>query len=630
MSRVAPLLISALCASSALAQEPTRSEGWVVLPLEEYRALRAKAYPPEPEPEPPPVDATLTRVEYDLRVTGESAVGEARLTVDVLKDGWVEVPIPAGLLVREARLDGRPVALVEAPSPHVLLSRPGRSVLSLQTAFPVLSAAGTESLTLPASSSPLTRASLVVPRSGVELTAGGGFLADRSESASESRFVAYGRTGEALRFSWRRKREANSASRPLRLRGSVTEVVGLGEDGAQISANVTIEVVQGLAPAVTLALDDGTVVNQVSGAAVGDWESRPGALTVTFLEPVDGSTSFVLAGEARTPRDGTISVPLLRLPAAERETGGVAVEVLGAGEIRDQAPRGLEAADASDLGDAVVRRDSPSLVAFRFRPQEGTSARSLAVAVSRYMPQAVLVANVEEARYEALLSEEGKTLVRARYAVRNNQRSFLAVTPPEGATLWSASVSGRPIRPGRGAAGTLLLPLEKARAGEDTPASPVEIVYLDLRAAWGAGGRARLALPSLDLQVSRTGLLVHHSPRFRVSPEAGGPFRVASFEEPASSAFHEPPASAPRPSPPGEAGARRRDEAEKKAEAEIQGLLDRFQKEGRSKRVTGVLPVTVSFPAFGPAIFLVSELTEEGCAPFLELTYRRTGKGGGR
>src|SRR5215469_6221758 len=85
-----------------LAQQDTPHSpgpGWVVIGLEEYKSLRAKAYPPEREPEPPPVEATLSRVDYDLHVQGEFAAGRANLTIDVLKDGWVRVPIPAGLLV---------------------------------------------------------------------------------------------------------------------------------------------------------------------------------------------------------------------------------------------------------------------------------------------------------------------------------------------------------------------------------------------------------------------------------------------------------------------------------------------------------------------------------------------------
>src|SRR5262245_10913074 len=79
-----------------------RTEGWVVIPVEEYRALRLRAFPPDRPPDPPPVDATLTRVEYELRVDGDAATGQARLTVDVLKAGWVSIEIPQGLMVRAA------------------------------------------------------------------------------------------------------------------------------------------------------------------------------------------------------------------------------------------------------------------------------------------------------------------------------------------------------------------------------------------------------------------------------------------------------------------------------------------------------------------------------------------------
>src|SRR5215813_4615273 len=105
---LAASLLATLClaAGPARSDEASHSAGWVVIGLDEYKTLRAKAYPPERGPEPPPVEATLSRVDYDLRVNGEFASGHAGLTIDVLKDGWVRVPIPAGLLVREAKLDG--------------------------------------------------------------------------------------------------------------------------------------------------------------------------------------------------------------------------------------------------------------------------------------------------------------------------------------------------------------------------------------------------------------------------------------------------------------------------------------------------------------------------------------------
>src|SRR5829696_7812664 len=126
-TRVRRLMLSVIvvlgAAGGSSAQQP-RPDGWVVIPVDDYRALRARAYPPTRPPDPPPVDAVITRVEYELRVDGATAAGEARVTVDVLKEGWVRVDVPAGLMVRAARLDNRPIPIVQTPSPHVLLSKP--------------------------------------------------------------------------------------------------------------------------------------------------------------------------------------------------------------------------------------------------------------------------------------------------------------------------------------------------------------------------------------------------------------------------------------------------------------------------------------------------------------------------
>src|SRR5258708_39613158 len=134
------------------ARDAPRPEGWVVLGIEEYRTLRARAFPPTPDPAPPPVDATLTRVDYDLRISGETVTGQARLAIDVLKQGWASVQVPTGTLVRDARIDGRPTPLsvTDGNPARVLLSRPGRSTLTLHVLVPLVSSAGPAWATRPA------------------------------------------------------------------------------------------------------------------------------------------------------------------------------------------------------------------------------------------------------------------------------------------------------------------------------------------------------------------------------------------------------------------------------------------------------------------------------------------------
>jgi hypothetical protein len=654
-----PCLVAAsVCwGAAAEAQEKppdiSHLSGWVVIPVEEYRVLKAKAYPVEHDPEPPPTDATLTRVDYDLHVAGDLAAGRASLTVDVLKDGWVRVPVPAGLLVREARLDGKQVSLVPGPQgkggTHLtaLLSHAGRSVLLLDVDVPVTSSAGDESMTLPSTESGVTRASVELPRQGVDLRVGGGLLSEKSETSGETKWLAYGRGNEALTFTWRKKTEDHHVELPLQLRGSLTQLTSLAEDSTSIYAEANFEIVQGAAREVRISLPEKVTINQVSGAVVADWEMKDGELVVTFLEPVEHSARFVILGEARLPRDGIIDVPLFRLLNTERETGGVAVEILGAGEIKDQKAQGLEDADATDLGEMIANRQSPALVAFRAKSGEAGATRTLSVNVARYDQQAVLMANIEEARYQILMSADGKELVQARYAVRNNQRNFVKITLPPGATIWSASLAGRPVRPGQSPDGSLLLPLEKSRGGDDAPAFAVEVLYLTKATAWQEKGHEKVLLPALDLPVSRTGLLLYYPPLFHVSAEPGT-FRMQQYENPVSAVL-EPATGAglgggidkgvgariATTSPDMQTKEldrlenfdRPRDDEKKDA---TRALLDTFKAKSLGGKVTGVLPVNVSFPAFGPSIFLVSELTSENQFPAAEFSFQRDKKGGVR
>jgi hypothetical protein len=180
-----------------------------------------------------------------------------------------------------------------------------------------------------------------------------------------------------------------------------------------------------------------------------------------------------------------------------------------------------------------------------------------------------------------------------------------------------------------------LLPLEKAKGGEDAPAFVVEVLYVMRGAAWEEKGKAHLALPALDLPVSRTGLLLYYPPLFRVNAEPGS-FRTEAYANPTSAAFNLP---APPPPPPpitsivngaiAIGGPDKGDLRDEKDDA-TQALIDKFQMKSKAGRVTGILPIGVDFPAFGPSTYLVSELTSEGQFPAAELSYQRDKKAGAR
>ena len=526
---LAAVVVSAFCGATGLiAQTATSAEGWVVLPVEEYRALRERAIPPAPPPPAPPVDATLTRVDYDLRVDSDSVSGRALLTIDVLRDRLD--PRPDSRRPDGARCAGSTASRSRSSkarrrtccwrAPAAPCSRSTSSSRSRRRRARNRSRFRRRRRRSRASRSCCRRAASISRSTG-------GFIAERAETAGESRWTAFGRPNQPLTLSWKRKVDDRRAELPLRVRARADERrrarrrrLPDRRGGARRSAAGARA--RGHAGAAGGAR--GQSGERRDGRRLG---RSPAACCACGCSsrPPPRSRSSCRATCARRARARS-PCRCVRMPSAERESGGVAVDVVGAGEIAGRQARGLEPADPSELGDVVAGRESPSMIAFRLKPLAGSEPRSLAVTVVRYTPQAVLVANIEEARYRALASEDGRLLVEARYAVRNNQRSFLKVTMPAGSTVWSAEVGGPSDPAGRWRRATRCC----CRSKRDAPATRRRPSSSSSCTCSGSTrgsdkGRARIDLPALDLPVSRTGLELHYSPRFRVEPQPGA-FRV--------------------------------------------------------------------------------------------------------
>jgi len=213
--------------------------------------------------------------------------------------------------------------------------------------------------------------------------------------------------------------------------------------------------------------------------------------------------------------------------------------------------------------------------------------------------------------------------------VRNNQRNFVKITLPEGAIVWSASLAGKPVRPGQSPDGSLLLPLEKSRGADDAPAFEIEILYATKTAPWEEKGHERLTLPSVDLPISRTGLLLYYPPRFRITAEPGT-FRGEQYHNPISTALAGANGSATTASVASDPLVGEKQPHERDNKDATRAWLDSFQAKSSAGKVTGILPVRVRFPAFGPSIFLVSELTSENQLAAAEFSVQSDKKGGVR
>src|SRR5262249_33614897 len=145
-----------------------------------------------------------------------------------------------------------------------ILTSKGRSVLLLDIAFQVVSTNGEERLSLPVGGSGITSAtvSLSRPSNDLDVKIAGGFLSEQSPT----RWIAYARGTEPLTFTWKRRIEERRVELPLRMRGSLIQLYGLGEDATSLNAEVDLEVTQGSAKQGKIAVPENVTINQVPGA----------------------------------------------------------------------------------------------------------------------------------------------------------------------------------------------------------------------------------------------------------------------------------------------------------------------------------------------------------------------------
>src|SRR5438105_3145829 len=122
---------------------------------------------------------------------------------------------------------------------HALFSHTGRAVITLEIALPIAATASEERVSIPSTFSGVTRVTLEIPRSGVDLSLNGGLLSETHELKTGGKWTAYGKGAEPIVFAWRRKTEEHHATLPLRMHGTLTQFVGLGEDSTSLSANIT-------------------------------------------------------------------------------------------------------------------------------------------------------------------------------------------------------------------------------------------------------------------------------------------------------------------------------------------------------------------------------------------------------
>lgn len=286
---------------------------------------------------------------------------------------------------------------------------------------------------------------------------------------------------------------------------TINTFASAGEGILTCDSSLSYSILQAEISGLKICLPEDVSVLAVNGRDLRDWKvntkNNLQYLDIYFKFGIKGNYNINVTYE-KTIGEGSVvaQIPQIKTVGVERETGFIGIASATNVELKVQKAKGATTIDVKELPSIIWHKTSnPILLAFKYLKD----SYDIEIEVIRHQDVPVLVATVDVANYITLNTKDGKRLTKALYNVRNNVKQFLRIKLPEDAELWSATVSGKPVKPAKDKNGFILIPLEKSQlAGEDLAQFPVEIVYLQKGNKMGVTGAIKVALPEVDIPTS--------------------------------------------------------------------------------------------------------------------------------
>lgn len=493
-----------LLSATASAQEaPER----VTLSLAEFLKLYegTKNRPDKPETAPRPF--ALSNARYDGKVVfdeGEpvAATFDARLSVEVLKDGWVRMPLlDASVAVQEATIGGVDAPLVLEGGSYVLVTdRKGRFDVDVRFATNVTTARGSSGFAFPLRASGATSLRLSVDEEdALDFTVANARLkTDRTVNGARVVEATLPATG-SLAVNWQRSIQQSDSKKKAepRVYSEVHTLVGIGDGLLSATATINQTILFAGVDRMQVRVPTDVKVLDVRGTGIRDWSlSDEGLLTALLNYEAKGSYALTL--DMEQVLDGSaVQAPVVEPVGVERSKGWLGVQARGALEIQAEGVTDAAAVDVRTLPATILGvTDTPVLLGYKYLGSDAT----IPLAVQEHDEVDVLVTLLDQAVATTMFTIDGRRLTSVRYEVRNNRRQFLRLQMPVGAELWSANVAGRAVQPAQ-SDGQLLVPLIRSSAAGGALASfGVEVVYVESGVGPGDNGKGRFEahLPVAD------------------------------------------------------------------------------------------------------------------------------------
>ncbi len=494
-----PAPASATTAESARRSLPDLHETKITLSWQDFKALVETTYvPPPPEPEPP-AEAVLRSAEYAGRLEPGVLTLDGTLALDVLKKGWVRLPLTHDGTVVSFQGQGailhRNGSLLE-----ILAKGPASLTLRLALAFPASGNPGENRIAARLPETPRNLLNLGAAPMFHDLQIEGGLAYGPRQGRL---YVALPQNAFTLKYTLPFRRAEEKAGEEVKLEPRVQvagyQLLRLGDGvvSGVLVHDYTVRVSK--VDHFDVDLPEGVVVFDATAPGLESWkilkhEGRS-LLRVKLLAPLEGRVRVVVQFEgAYDVKAGRLPVPRFAPLAVERESGFVAVGADGA-EVELELKGRLLPADVSEIPPDVLAYGGSLISACKY----SEAPEQALVKIAEHEDAPVLTAIIESLNATTVLLDNGTEATWIDLSIKNNRKQFLGLTlPGEEVEIWSLLLDGQPAKP-KQTGRTVLVPLPR---GDGEVASKVSLVLLRKGPEVTILGRIEPRLPRFDVPVS--------------------------------------------------------------------------------------------------------------------------------
>lgn len=343
----------------------------------------------------------------------------------------------------------------------------------------------------------------------------------------------------------------------------------------------------------SIVIPDSLSVENVQGSGIAEWkeEKRKGGSIITVWTTFTPERNYTLQLELSKQLETTISkvsLPSLKVLDVNRESGVVAISASKSTEVfAEDSMVNLTVADQSELPDWL--RSTPDiLMCFKY----SKTPYQMNLSVQRHKDMGVLVAIADEGSFTGIITEEGYSLVRYRYFVRNNHKQFLRVQMPSEWVLWSALIDDEAVMPASEGK-QVLIPLKKLSRIDDGAGFVMELVYWNQGTEFRGRGKVQFSTPVMDINCQKLNGVLFLPDKYYYSGFDGSLHKVERYQ---SSYLDKVDYSST-------SNVRRR--------KMNQNMMNRMSIQKKGK-VAMSLPVAVEIPQYGKSYHLSKNLTTAG------------------